>query len=92
VSAGADAGALCPCTIAVIATAIKVRIMEADCGNRCLQVFLLSEIFTCAQDPIPASLTDSPREAEQNPMKTLTRNVQFPALKLCPILRLHWEW
>ena len=72
---------------AIIATTVKTHAMATERGIECLEL-LIAEIVTSAQDPIPASHTDSPREAKQNPKNYLARNMQFPVLKLCPILEL----
>ncbi len=72
--------------VATIAKAVKAQTMIAGCRIDWLQVLLFAEIVTRAQDPIPASHTDSPREAKQKPMIYLARNMQYPALKLCLIL------
>jgi len=53
-----------------------------------MQILLLAQIVTHAQDPTPASHIDRLREVKQNPMKSRARKTHFPALKLCPILGL----
>ena len=70
-----------------IANTIKAKAKAANCRVDWMQDVLLVEIVTRAQGRIPASHTDPPREAKQNPMIYLARNMQFPALNLCPILR-----
>jgi hypothetical protein len=55
-----------------------------------VEISLLAQMVTRAQDPIPASHIDGPGEVEQNPMKTRALNTLFPAMKLCLILGLRW--
>jgi hypothetical protein len=64
--------------------------LKVERGNG-LEVLFSAEIVTRVQDRISASHTDPPREAKQNPMNYLARNIQIPGLKLCSILgrRLH---
>jgi hypothetical protein len=69
-------------------TAVNAKTVSAQVVAADRRILSIAEIGTRAKDPIPASHTDSPREAKQDQMNYLARNMQFPVLKLCPILGL----